>query len=63
MKTDELQARLTALTAERDQLIQEANSRIAYLNGQIALLSELLAAPVTTAADETADETVVESTN
>ena len=45
MKTDELQARLTALTAERDQLIQEANSRIAYLNGQIALLSELLAEP------------------
>jgi len=62
MKTDELQARLTALTAERDQLIQEANSRIAYLNGQIALLSELLAAPVTTA-EAAADETVVESTN
>jgi len=63
MKTDELQARLTALTAERDQLIQEANSRIAYLNGQIALLSELLAAPDTTAVEAAADETAVESSN
>jgi hypothetical protein len=38
------------LTAERDRLIQEANARIAYLNGKIEMLSELLAAPEEAAA-------------
>ncbi len=42
MTDEKIQAKVEALKAQRDQLVQEANSSIAYLNGQIAALEALL---------------------
>ena len=34
--------RIAKIKAERDRFVEQANQQIAYLNGQIALLEELL---------------------
>ena len=39
----ELNQRLNQLKQQRDLFVQTANQRIAFMNGQIALLEELLA--------------------
>ena len=45
MDSKQLEELRATLTAERDRLIQEANARIAYLNGKIEMLAELLTPP------------------
>lgn len=58
MTWEQLNERIAALTAERDAFVQEANQRIAFLNGQImayeAMAAEMerAAAPVEAADDE-----------
>lgn len=42
MTEEKIQKRVEELKAQRDQLVQEANGSIAYLNGQIAALEALL---------------------
>ena len=42
---EKLKTRIAELTAERDMFVQEANTQIAYYNGQIAALQELLDPP------------------
>jgi len=42
MNEDRIRSRRDALVKERDDLLQQANTRLAYLNGQIALCDELL---------------------
>ena len=42
MNEDRIRSRREALIKERDDLLQQANARLAYLNGQIALCDELL---------------------
>jgi len=42
MNEDRIRSRRDALIKERDDLLQQANARLAYLNGQIALCDELL---------------------
>jgi hypothetical protein len=39
---DKLTELAAALTAERDALIQQVNARIAFLNGKIEMIRELL---------------------
>lgn len=58
MTQAQLKQKAAELAAERDALVQEANQRLAYLNGQIAAYEALAAemeeadAPVERAADE-----------
>jgi len=40
---EEMAERVAKIKAERDRFVEQANQQIAYLNGQIALLEELLA--------------------
>lgn len=47
---------IQALTAERDDLIAQVNQRIAFLNGKIEALVELIAPPETTGGAEAAEE-------
>lgn len=42
MDKDKLRELIAAIEAERDALIQQANSRIAFLNGKVEALAELL---------------------
>jgi len=42
MNEDRIRSRRGALVKERDDLLQQANTRLAYLNGQIAMCDELL---------------------
>ncbi len=42
MKAETLQEKLNTLKANREKFVQEVNAQMAYLNGQIALLEELL---------------------
>ena len=42
MNEDRIRSRRDALIKERDDLLQQANTRLAYLNGQIAMCDELL---------------------
>ena len=39
---DKIEERIAELKAERDQFVQQANQQIAFLNGQIHALEELL---------------------
>lgn len=39
---DRIAARIAELKAERDQLVVQANQQIAFLNGQIHALEEVL---------------------
>ena len=43
MTKEEMAERVAKIKAERDRFVEQANQQIAYLNGQIALLEELLA--------------------
>ncbi len=44
MSEQELREKVTALTAERDTLVQEVNQRLAFLNGQISAYEAMLTA-------------------
>ena len=44
MDNERLAEMIAALIAERDELMQQANQRLAYLNGKVEALQELLAA-------------------
>lgn len=46
MTEDQIAARIAAMEAERDTLIAQANLNVAYMNGKIAALRELLGLPV-----------------
>jgi hypothetical protein len=39
---EEMADRVAKIKAERDRFVEQANQQIAFLNGQIALLEELL---------------------
>jgi len=39
---EEMAERVAKIKSERDRFVEQANQQIAYLNGQIALLEELL---------------------
>lgn len=56
MDSKQLEELRQTLTAERDRLIQEANARIAYLNGKIEMLAELLTPPDDAAQEATPQE-------
>ena len=55
---EKLKTRIAELTAERDMFVQEANAQIAYYNGQIAALQELVDSATTSDAAEAADADV-----
>ena len=42
MTKEEMAERVAKIKAERDRFVEQANQQIAFLNGQIALLEELL---------------------
>lgn len=42
MDREQIEELLQAATAERDALVQEANQRVAYLNGRIQALRDIL---------------------
>ena len=42
MDREQVEELLQAATAERDALVQEANQRVAYLNGRIQALRDIL---------------------
>lgn len=52
MTKEQMADMLAALIAERDEVVAQANQRIAYLNGKIELLREMTA-PAETAPAET----------
>lgn len=45
MNKEQLAEMLQNIRAERDEFVAQANQQIAYLNGKIALLEQLLAEP------------------
>lgn len=56
IETEQIEKRIAELTAERDQLVQEGNARIAYLNGQLAALTALIAPPPNGQSDDAQPE-------
>lgn len=57
MDTTELTTRKAQLEQRREQIVAQANLDIGFVNGQIALIDELLAAVAAVAAPETFPET------
>lgn len=43
MSEEKIREKIAEIVRQRDQLVQEANGSIAFLNGQIAALEALLA--------------------
>ena len=54
----ELKAKLAEKKTELEGLVNEANARIAFLNGQVAMLQELVDSATTSNATEAADADV-----
>jgi hypothetical protein len=60
MNEDRIRTRRETLVKERDDLLQQANTRLAYLNGQIALCDELLKPEESQDASSESSEAVLE---
>ena len=59
IETNELQSKLNKATQERDTYVEDANKQVAFLNGRIAMLEELInPTPEAEAQEAQAPETV-----
>ena len=56
MNNEQIAELLQAATAERDALVQEANQRVAYLNGRIQALRDILDGEVAGVVEEAVEE-------
>ena len=56
MDRKQIEELLQAATAERDALVQEANQRVAYLNGRIQALRDILDGETAGVVEEAVEE-------
>ena len=56
MDREQVEELLQAATAERDALVQEANQRVAYLNGRIQALRDILDGETAGVVEEAVEE-------